>query len=271
MLVLGAFLADRPTVAPFFVSFGSVLTILGAFYSRIEGRLDAGKGGLKTVVASVRKRAREESLSPEVEVEAVHLAVNRFLDSNRAWRNWQKTAEEAAAEAIAETEHGPTAKAEFLLRNFEEWLFTQGFVSVDRPPPSVDRGYDLVAHGSGKALIAQARVTRSNASGAIRAFSGISLPALRVEPLRSYDAHSLFQRERNSPRRPWTTHSKRALRSMRSARPARWSASSYLRPRRPCTPSRRSYPEVSGAKEAAGSRASRRRSQTVQPAITAPA
>jgi len=182
-LIIGSgLLANHQAVAPFFVSFGSILVILGAFYSRIEGRLDAGKGGIKTVVASVRKQAREAALSPQAEIEAVQLAVERYLEQKRAGGNWQQLAEAAANEAISQAKSSPMAKAEFLETAFEEWLFDNGFVSVERSRPGVDRGYDLVAYGYGQALIAQIRVMTRNASNAIRGFSGISLPNLERAP-----------------------------------------------------------------------------------------
>jgi hypothetical protein len=157
LLIGSGLLASHEAVAPFFVSFGSILVIL-------------------TVVASVRKQAREAALSPQAEIEAVQLAVERYLQQKRAGGNWQQLAEVAANEAISEAKSSPMARAEFLETAFEEWLFDNEFISVERTRPGVDRGYDLVAYGYGQALIAQIRVSTRNASNAIRGFSGLSLP-----------------------------------------------------------------------------------------------
>jgi hypothetical protein len=179
LLVSGAVLADHPAVAPFFVSFGSVLVILGTFYSRIEGGLDAGKGGVKTVIASARKRAREANLPPQAQDEAVELALERYWERQR--RRGQgaprKAAEKAVDEAIAASKQNPAVREELLLTAFEEWLFNQGFIGVDRRP-GPDRGYDLAAFGRGEALLAEVKLVKRIPSRVLHELAGLSLPDL---------------------------------------------------------------------------------------------
>lgn len=65
LIAVACLFAGRPEVAPTFAVFGAILLILGAFYSRIEGSVEATKDGVRAVVRAAQRQAREQSIPDE--------------------------------------------------------------------------------------------------------------------------------------------------------------------------------------------------------------
>lgn len=148
----------------------------GAFYSRIEGDLEATREGVKATVRAVRRRAREQNLSSEIADEALDRALwgrSRAAPANLA-------AEMRAKQAISEVQ----AEHEKIVSAVAGWLAREGY-SVSRPA----HGFDLV--GSRADAVAGVEVKASLAIGmvAVRQAASFQLP---TSPPRARDRRILI-------------------------------------------------------------------------------
>lgn len=176
LIVLACVFASEATIAPVFAVFGASMLILGAFYSRIEGDLEATREGVKATVRAVRRRAREQNLSSEIADEALDRALwgrSRAAPANLA-------AEMRAKQAISEVQ----AEHEKIVSAVAGWLAREGY-SVSRPA----HGFDLV--GSRADAVAGVEVKASLAIGmvAVRQAASFQLP---TSPPRARDRRILI-------------------------------------------------------------------------------
>ena len=152
LLVCGATLcglatltANRPAVAPIFAAFGCGLIVLGCFYSRIEGGVEASRDGVKTVVREIDRLAGERNVPADLLPAMIEAALDR-LPASRSQTDdiARRTAESVVSEAIeAQAQLGAA---------FSEWLSTQGWSPIYQVGPSHDAGLDLIAKQKHQAL-----------------------------------------------------------------------------------------------------------------------
>ena len=133
LIVLACVFASEPTVAPVFAVFGASMLILGAFYSRIEGDVEATREGVKATVRAVRRRALEQNVPNEIADEALDRALWSRSRSGTAWGNL--AAEMQAERAISEVQ----AEHEKIVDAVACWLERDGY-KVSCPA----HGFDLI-------------------------------------------------------------------------------------------------------------------------------
>jgi hypothetical protein len=152
LIVLACLFAQQATVAPIFAGFGAVMLILGAFYPRIEGNVEASREGLRTTVQALRRRAREEELPADVADEALDRALAQTSTLN--WDRWLTAhlAESRAERAIGEAQ----SEHEAILAALERWLAGNGY-HVKREVG----GVDLIGKGAAGVAMVETSVSRS--------------------------------------------------------------------------------------------------------------
>jgi hypothetical protein len=158
LIALACLFSRRAAVAPIFASFGSIAFVLGVFYSRIEGRMEASRSGMVATVRAVRRRAREEDLPVDVTEAAVDLAVSGltpYLDPARA----AGAAEDAAQEAIREARRSHDQ----LIVAFAAWLADAGFEVREQQD-----GFDLLGIGDEEVVAAEAKVSFGSGTKGLR-------------------------------------------------------------------------------------------------------
>jgi len=133
-IVLACVFADKAAVAPIFAVSGATLGILAAFYSRIEGNIEATKVGVKAAVrAAQRKSGDAERAGEEAATEAVNAV--------------------AAQANIYQLKH------QHLVEQFARWLTdTNGFEDVRRDVLTAQGEFDLIANGRDETMIVEAKV-----------------------------------------------------------------------------------------------------------------
>jgi hypothetical protein len=144
------------TVAPIFATFGCGLLMLAAFYSRIEGRVEASRRGFAAAVGAAQRISRAEGLPPALQEEAVQLAVETVDVSSRKPDEARRAGEEAAMQAVeklaSQLRHGD------LVENFVQWLVEEEGVppeAMQHEARSSDGRVDLLAQKDGEALVAE--------------------------------------------------------------------------------------------------------------------
>jgi hypothetical protein len=161
LIALACVFADKTAVASIFAVFGALLMILGGFYSRIEGNLEATKEGVKMTVRSVQRRARALGLPPEAEDDAIERAIDRLEIPARGRTKIRRAGEIAAAEAVESLAAEVRAREHSMLRDFARWLEETGdFPNAIRRNVRTPEGweYDLIADGREQVLIAEAKI-----------------------------------------------------------------------------------------------------------------
>lgn len=143
-MAVAAALADRPAVAPIFAIFGCCLLVLGSFYSRIEGGVEATREGVRTVVREIDRMAEEHRLSPSVVPDLIEMALDRLSGESARVEDARSAAQHVVERAVTEQTH--------LATSFSTWLVEQGWTEVFTTGPSADAGFDLIAKRPGRVL-----------------------------------------------------------------------------------------------------------------------
>jgi hypothetical protein len=161
LIALACVFANKTAVASIFAVFGAVLMILAAFYSRIEGNVEATKEGVKMTVRSVQRKARALGLPPEAEEDAIDRAVDRLEIPARSRGKIRRAGEAAAAEAVESLAAEVKTREQGMLSDFARWLQQTGdFPNAIRLNVRTPDGweYDLIADGHEQILIAEAKI-----------------------------------------------------------------------------------------------------------------
>ena len=165
LIVLACVFASEPTVAPVFAVFGASMLILGAFYSRIEGDVEATREGGKTTVRAIRRRAREQNLSNEIADEALERAL---WSRSRPRADRGKVAAELRAErAISEVQ----IEHEKIVDAVARWLEGDGY-KVSCPT----HGFDLIGSTVDSIVAVEVKASLAIGMAAVRQVSSFKLP-----------------------------------------------------------------------------------------------
>jgi len=157
---LGIWRADKPAVAPLLIVFGAGMILLGAFYSRIEGNIEATKDGIKAVVREVERVAVASDLSSDEFAVLLSLALERLEAKAVRPSEVLEAARVAADEAAADPDASPIELERRLASDVRRWLETENWEVPDYPIPGPDRGYDMLATKEGTRLLIELRLAR---------------------------------------------------------------------------------------------------------------
>lgn len=141
LIALAAILAERPAVAPLFTIFGATMVILGCFYSRIEGAVEASKDGVRMVVREVERLADREGLPAEVVPNLIEEAIERYEPPSRRPQEVRRAARDVAEQVVSGA--GYRHEQELVLA-FGVWLERQGW-NVELSNLRAGRELDLLA------------------------------------------------------------------------------------------------------------------------------
>lgn len=179
LIALACVFAKRAAVAPIFAISGVSLIILGAFYSRIEGNVQATKDGVKAAVRAAQRKSEEFDLPPSLVPEVIERTLDGLEITSRRNENIQR-GEQAASEAVQSVSRGPRAKASQVIDHFASWLGGSdggAFPVVRTRVRTPDGEFDVLADDSDEILVAEAKaVNRPIDAGIVRQL------ALRVPP-----------------------------------------------------------------------------------------
>ena len=166
LVVLACVFASEATIAPIFAVSGPSMLILGAFYSRIEGDIEATREGVKATVRALRRRAREQNLPDEIADEALDRALWNRSGPGATWKDLG--AEMRAEQAISEvqTEH------EKMVATIARWLEEDGY-KVSRPA----HGVDLVGVRADEIVGVEVKVSLALGVAAVRQVASFQLPS----------------------------------------------------------------------------------------------
>ncbi len=179
LIVLACVFASEPTVAPVFAVFGASMLILGAFYSRIEGVVEATREGVKTTVRAIRRRAREQNLSNEIADEALERALG---SRSRPRAAWGKAAAELRAErAISEVQ----VEHEKIVGAVVRWLEGDGY-KVSCPP----HGFDLIGSKADGIVAVEVKASLAIGIAAVRQVSSFKLPDVQSRRVLAFPSHA---------------------------------------------------------------------------------
>jgi hypothetical protein len=150
LIALAALLADQPAVAPLFVVFGAACVILGCFYSRISGDVEATKEGVRMVVSEIERRG----VPPEDIPQVLEEALDEYTPSSSRPRAMRSAAQRAAVAAVsaAQSRHAHLTNA------FAKWLEERGWEDVIHAPGP---GADIIARRGDETLIAEVKPSGS--------------------------------------------------------------------------------------------------------------
>lgn len=160
LIALGIWRADKPAVAPLLTVFGAGMILLGAFYSRIEGSVEATKDGIKAVVREVERVAVASDLSPDEFATLISAALERFEPESHRRTQVLDAARRATDEAVADPEASPIALEKQLAGYVIEWLKPQGWEVTDYTMARRDVGYDLLATREDQQLLIELKLAR---------------------------------------------------------------------------------------------------------------
>ena len=133
------------------------MIILGCFYSRIEGPLEASNDGGKTVVREMERLSSKEGIPPEAVPLLIEEAIDRWEPRSRRSDEVSRSAREAAREVVRDEEvAGPIVREARLVDAFAEWLNGEGWVVRRR---QIDRGrqVDLLATRGEEVLLVETK------------------------------------------------------------------------------------------------------------------
>jgi hypothetical protein len=156
MIALAGLLAEKVAVAPVFATFGCGLFVLGAFYSRIEGRIEASRRGFVTAVGAAQRLSRDQGFSAELQEEAVKRAVENVDISSRKPDEVRRAGEDAAKQAVEEV--ASELRHDDLVEGFVQWLVEkEGFPleGMEQEVQSKDGIVDLVARKDREVLVVE--------------------------------------------------------------------------------------------------------------------
>lgn len=175
--------ADRPAVAPLLVVFGAGMILLGAFYSRIEGSVEATKDGVKAVVREVERVALDQGLSTDEFAELLNLALERYQPTPRKPTHVLDAARRAAEEAASDPEDSPLAVGRRLANAVMAWLTSEGWAVEDYTSAGPDIGYDMLALREDEELLIELKAYRRPLpSSVIRTAAALRETATRIRP-----------------------------------------------------------------------------------------
>ena len=162
LIALSVWQADMPAVAPLLVVFGAAMIILGAFYARIEGNVEASRGGVKAVVREVERVASDQDLAVDEFADLLTLAFDRYLPTARKETNdrvYLQAAKRAADEAASDPENSPRAIEQRMTDAAGRWLRSRGW-TLDDLTGRRDFGYDLRAKRNDDELLIELKSSR---------------------------------------------------------------------------------------------------------------
>ncbi len=156
MIALACLLADEVAVAPIFATFGCGLFVLAAFYSRIEGRVEASRQGFAAAVGAAQRLSRDRNFPSALQEEAVKRAVESVDVSSRKPEEARRAGEKAAMQAVDEL--ASRLQRGDLAEDFTKWLVEEeGFplAGIEQETQSAEGPIDLLASKDDEALIAE--------------------------------------------------------------------------------------------------------------------
>jgi hypothetical protein len=110
--------------------FGAALIVLAAFYSRVEGPLEAARDGIKLTVKAVERLALARDLHPTAVTEAVESAIDRLVVPSRRPAEIEQAAEAAATKAVESVTAWARTRERKAVEIFVAWLAANGFNAV---------------------------------------------------------------------------------------------------------------------------------------------
>jgi energy-converting hydrogenase Eha subunit C len=161
LVAVACIFADKTAVAPIFASFGAVLFILAAFYSRIDGVVQATSRGIGIAVKEAQRLSREQNLPPELASEVVNRAIDGVEISSRKAANIQRAGETAAQQAVASVTNEARQTEQSVLDDFSTWLAREHGFLLEHQARKVrtddNRAIDLLAKNRDEVLIVEAK------------------------------------------------------------------------------------------------------------------
>jgi hypothetical protein len=156
---LAVWRSDKPAVAPLLVVFGAGMILLGAFYARIEGSIEATRDGIKAVVQEVERVAVDRDLSRDDFAELLALALDRYEPPRGKPSEILTAARRAAQGAASDPAESPAALERRLAEATATWLESDGW-SVERYEQWRDFGYDMRALKDEEELLVELKAYR---------------------------------------------------------------------------------------------------------------
>jgi hypothetical protein len=185
LIGLACVFSEHSAVAPVFAVFGSVLLVLAAFYSRIEGPVQATSDGVAIAVRGVQRLARERDLSADEQVELVEQAVEgaerleaprrKPQDIDRVGGSSPFAAYNAVAvDAFTEW----IVNERRILEGFAKWLAGAGGFDTARLDVRTEWGrYDLLAESAEEVMLVEAKArTRALNVATVHQIAGLPVP-----------------------------------------------------------------------------------------------
>lgn len=163
LVVLACVFRGSPPIAPVFGVLGPILFVLGAFYARIEGPIEATKDGVRLVVRATTSRARELRFPDDLTEEAVDRAIDEVRFSSRKPAEIRRAAESTADEVVKALAQEPRAKAWAVATAFAGWLDTDGGFGIfqHQGSPSGQRR-TMIAERADEVLLVRVKVPRDS-------------------------------------------------------------------------------------------------------------
>lgn len=138
-LGLAGLRSDQPAIAPLLVVFGAAMVILGAFYSRIVGSVEASRDGVRIVINEIAGFAEERGLSAKQTTVLIEQALSRYDFQSFSRPATLGAAREAADQTLKMASVSIDASLqEHVLNGFRDWLTLDGYHVVK------DAGHDVV-------------------------------------------------------------------------------------------------------------------------------
>lgn len=176
LIALAAVLADRPAVAPIFALFGSAMLILGCFYSRIEGRMEATKDGVRAVIREIERLTDEQDLPPEAVPDAIDAALEAYWRSAARRSDTFQMVQDAARLGV----ESARITHERILNAFAQWLMANGW-RVTHQVSRRGAQPDLLAERAEETLVVE---VKAPASGSRSRVMGVRQVQSYVQALR---------------------------------------------------------------------------------------
>jgi hypothetical protein len=180
LIVLACVFASTPAVAPIFAVSGASLLVLSAFYSRIEGNVQATKDGVKAAVRAAQRKSEEVDLPASLLPEALDRTIDRLQISSRRHQDIELAGEQAATEAVEAVARDPRAIQAHIIDRFTDWLASKegGEFRVIRKNVLTPQGeFDVIADGLDEIVIVEAKASRRPNGWIIRELAQRTPPA----------------------------------------------------------------------------------------------
>jgi hypothetical protein len=129
-LALATWKADKPAISPLLVIFGAGMVVLGAFYSRIAGNVEATRDGVKLVIREIDRFADEKGLSARQTTELITTAVARYRPRSLWGPSRLDAARQAANETVQEASQTLDARQRLLVGAFAASLREHGYDEI---------------------------------------------------------------------------------------------------------------------------------------------